>query len=123
MTKCDWFPWTHIDAPEVNLALFGHDILNQVKFTNRNATRGDDEITLHGFCKFLTQAFHCITRNSKALWFCSCLSYRCFKKIAIAVAYLPWLQWFMDVDYFVACSQCCYARTAYHRYVCPAQGC
>src|SRR6266487_1964214 len=123
MTKCDWFPRTHIDTPEVNLALFGHNVLYQVKFTNRNTTGGDDEITSYGLCKFLTQAFLCITRNSQALWFSACSLYCCFQEIAITLANLSWSQWFIYVDHLIAGSQNCHTRVAYYWYICPTQCC
>src|SRR5215471_8103074 len=109
MTKCDWFPRAHVDTPEVNLTLFGHDVLYQVKIAHRNTARGNDEVTSDGLGEFLSQAFHRITRNSQALGFPACPSYCRFQEVAVTVADLPWSQRLVYVNYFVACPEYSYA--------------
>src|SRR6185312_506341 len=120
MTKCNRFAGPHIDTPEVDLSLFRHNILHQVKVAYGNTAGSNDQIVRHRIGELLAQTLHRIARHAQAMRFCSCFSYRGFEQITVAIAYLARLQWLVHVDHFVACSQDGYTGTLYHRYCCPA---
>src|SRR5437764_13867621 len=114
---------SHIDAPEFDGAMFRHDILHQVKITDRDAARGNNQVRLHGLGKLLAQALNRIARYPQAMRDRACPSYRRFEQVAVTITNLPWLQWLIYIDHLVARSQDRHVRTPYHRHRCPAQRC
>src|SRR5215469_17125454 len=121
MTESNRFSRPHIDAPEVNLSLFGHDVLDQVKIAYRNSAGSDDQISVNRLAEFLAQAFYRVARYAQALWFRACTAHCCFQQVAVAVADLPRPQRLVHLDHLVACPQYCYPGAAYYRYLCPPQ--
>src|SRR5690242_14763376 len=112
MPKGDRFAGTHIDTPEIDGSLLGHNIFYQVEIADRDTAGGQDEIGLHGLAEFLAQALHGVPRYSQAVWNGSRASHRRLKQVAVAVADFARLQGLIDIDDLVACSQDGDVRTA-----------
>src|SRR6266568_1514137 len=91
MTKCNRFARPHVDTPEVDLPLFCHDVLHQVKIADRNSARGNDQIIFYRLGELLTQVFSGVLGYTQPMSFSARLPDGCFKEITIAVAYFSWL--------------------------------
>src|SRR5579872_407518 len=123
MSKGHRFARAHIDAPEVDGSLLGHDVFHEVEIAYRDAARSQDKIGLHGLAEFLAQALNRVLRDSQAVRDGSCAAHRSFEQVAIAVADFTRSQWLVHIDHFVAGSQNGDVRAADCRYSGAAKRC
>src|SRR5579875_1945509 len=116
MPKCYGLARSHINTPEMYLALFHHNLLHQVEVANRDTPGGKNQIILDGLLKLLTQALNCIARNAQAHRFGSGLSRCCLDQIAVAIANLAGPERFIHVNDLVASRQNSHTRPPNHRH-------